>query len=97
MVVLGMNDLLPYNGTSQKLNKQTEKVIRKRGCFIDCNNNNVCDNYEAKICRKADFNEKDRVKKSNLCDGSGYSLLQKKALKKIENKKGLKGCYIDVL
>lgn len=79
---LGFTSSMP-----QDTPNKSSVVIKRRGCFIDENHNNVCDNYEKKTCKRADFNEKSSVRKADLCDGSGYSSNQKKEMNKGREKK----------
>ena len=73
---------LAYSLARNDNNNIENTTIRKRGCFFDSNHNGICDNYEKRTCRKADFNEKDPKRKADRCDGSGYSLNQKRQLKR---------------
>ncbi|MFV0546541.1 MAG: hypothetical protein ACK5ND_10215 [Bacteroides sp.] len=85
-IIIGISFLgaigFTYSLAQNESNNVKNTTIKKRGCFSDSNNNGICDNYEKRTCRNADFNEKDSTKKANRCDGSGYSLNQKKQLKK---------------
>lgn len=72
------------NNSSYKCNNSTidNTTSTKRNCFSDSDQNGICNNYENKTCRKADFNEKNPIKKAERCDGSGYSAKEKEQLQK---------------
>lgn len=82
--VVSLADTFAQN--AQTAQAKSNVTVRKRGCFTDNNQNGVCDNCEQKTCKKASFNESDPAKKANMCDGSGYSLNQKKKMSDSKSK-----------
>mgnify|MGYP003468564863 CR=1 FL=1 len=80
------------DANAQAAKKKVNSTERKRPCFVDENNNNTCDNYECKSCKRANNVKNESLKSSNSCDGTGRSLKQKSdgKIKKVllaENKK----------
>ena len=49
--------------SAQNQKSTTTKTETKKSCYVDANNNNVCDNYENKTCTKGNG--------KGLMDGSG--------------------------
>ena len=88
ILVIILNSFIAIELSAQRPPVKNDSTILKRNCFRDNDRNGVCDNYENKRCRKADFNFDEPNQKSNRCDGSGYTANEKKQLEK--TKKGKK-------
>lgn len=82
-----LNCFLAFELLAQHPPVKNDATILKRNCFRDHDRNGVCDNYENKRCRKADFNFDEPNQKSNRCDGSGYTANEKKKLEKVRKGK----------
>lgn len=85
--------------SAQNQKAATTKTETKKSCYVDANNNNVCDNYENKTCTKGNgkgLMDGSRKGKTNG-NGNGYGCRNGKCRGQVANTQNRKGPnYVDV-
>lgn len=66
---------------AQTADKSATTTVKRRGCFVDENKDNVCDRCQKNACVRAKNYKSGKTE--NACNGSGYPLTKKAEVKKV--------------